>query len=123
MIAAWRDYQRTGRRGRPQTYTDAVILCMATLQEVYRHPLRQTAGLPQSVVDLLGLTLPVPDYTTLARRRQTLEVELPRREQEGLWHLVVDSTGIKVSGEVEWKVCQHGYSCRRTVCLRRQELI
>ncbi|KAF1004602.1 MAG: hypothetical protein E5299_02359 [Burkholderia gladioli] len=29
-------------------------------------------------------------------------------------HLVVDSTGLKVYGEGEWKVRQHGYSKWRT---------
>ncbi|KAF1017951.1 MAG: hypothetical protein E5299_00210 [Burkholderia gladioli] len=29
-------------------------------------------------------------------------------------HLVVGSTGLKVYGEGEWKVRQHGYSKRRT---------
>ena len=29
-------------------------------------------------------------------------------------HIVVDSTGLKVYGEGEWKVRQHGYSKRRT---------
>jgi len=29
-------------------------------------------------------------------------------------HVVVDSTGLKVFGEGEWKVRQHGYSKRRT---------
>ena len=29
-------------------------------------------------------------------------------------HLVVDSTGLKVYGEGEWKVRQHGWSKRRT---------
>jgi IS5 family transposase len=114
VLASWRSHQRTGRRGRPQTYTDAAILCMASLQEIYRLPLRQTAGLLRSVVELLGLALPVPDYTTLARRRQTLEVELPRRKPGQPLHMVVDSTGIKVYGEGEWKVRQHGYSRRRT---------
>lgn len=28
-------------------------------------------------------------------------------------HGVVDSTGLKVFGEVEWKVCQHGYIKKR----------
>ena len=29
-------------------------------------------------------------------------------------HLVLDSTGLKVFGEGEWKVRQHGYTKRRT---------
>ena len=39
---------------------------------------------------------------------------MPIVEGEGARHVVVDSTGIKVYGEGEWKVRQHGYSKRRT---------
>ncbi|WP_197330913.1 IS5 family transposase [Ralstonia syzygii] len=38
---------------------------------------------------------------------------LPLRAGQSL-HLVVDSTGLKVFGEGEWKVRKHGYSKRRT---------
>ncbi len=117
IIAQWREMERTGKRGAPRTYSETAMLCMATLQEVYHLPLRATAGLMQSVVKLLGGGLAVPDYTTLCRRRKLLEVELPRRcrkkKGEPL-HLVVDATGVKVYGEGEWKVRQHGYSKRRT---------
>jgi len=57
--------------------------------------------------------LPVPDYTTLCRRAGTLPVQLPKRASGGL-HLVMDSSGLKVYGEGEWKVRQHGYRQRRT---------
>jgi IS5 family transposase len=114
IIGQWHSHQRTGRRGKPFTYTDTAILCMATLEEVYRLPLRATEGLMSSVVRLLGVELSVPCYTTLCRRRRALEVELPRLRQSEPLHLVVDSTGIKVYGEGEWKVRQHGYSRRRT---------
>ena len=114
ILQAWHQTERTGRRGAPRTYTDAIILCMASLQEIYHLPLRATEGLLASVVKLLGVKLRVPDYTTLARRRQVLEVSLPRRSKEQPLHLVVDSTGVKVYGEGEWKVRQHGYSKRRT---------
>jgi IS5 family transposase len=114
MIAHWRETQHTGKRGAPRNYTDPVILCMATLQEVYHLPLRATEGLMLSVVKLLGVDLDVPDYTTLCRRRKVVEVELPRLRKDAPVHIVVDSTGIKVYGEGEWKVRQHGYSKRRT---------
>ncbi len=42
--------------------------------------LRQTEGLIGSIIGLLGLTLAVPDHTTLSRRAETLEVPRPRRE-------------------------------------------
>lgn len=114
VLQAWRNRERTGNRGTPRTYTDMAILCMATLEEVYNLPLRATEGLTRSVVKLMGVELRVPNYTTLCRRRRTLSVILPRRKKSEPLHLVVDSTGVKVYGEGEWKVRQHGYSRRRT---------
>jgi IS5 family transposase len=114
LLSAWQEHERTGRRGAPRTYTDTTILCMATLEEVYHLPLRATEGLMRSLIELLRVELDVPDYTTLCRRRRSLEVELPRRKKSESLHMVVDSTGIKVYGEGEWKVRQHGVSRRRT---------
>lgn len=114
LLGAWRAHERTGRRGSPRTYSEAAVLCMATLGEVYRLPLRATEGLLRSVLRLLGLELPAPDHTTLCRRRRALKVRLPRRRKGEPLHLVVDSTGVKVFGEGEWKVRAHGYTKRRT---------
>lgn len=114
MIADWINHQKTGRRGRPDTYADTAILCMATLQEVYHLRLRSTEGLLLSLMKLMNLDLAIPDYSTLCRRRKTLEVVLPRLRTSGPLHVVVDSTGVKVFGEGEWKVRQHGYTKRRT---------
>jgi hypothetical protein len=87
---------------------------MATLQEVYGLPLRGAEGLLCSVLSLLGCELPVPCYTTLCRRRRALPVSLPRRAKREPLHLVVDSTGVKIYGEGEWKVRRYGWSKRRT---------
>jgi long-chain acyl-CoA synthetase len=57
--------------------------------------------------------LPVPDHSTLSRRGKTLKVEIPRKVSGSL-NLVLDSTGLKIYGEGEWKVRKHGYSKRRT---------
>jgi IS5 family transposase len=114
VLSAWHNTARTGTRGKPADYTDTAILCMATIEELYHLPLRATEGLTRSVVTLLGVELRVPCYTTLCRRRRSLEVELPRRRKAEPLHLVVDSTGIKVYGEGEWKVRQHGWARRRT---------
>jgi Transposase DDE domain len=43
-----------------------------------------------------------------------LQVSLPVADTADARHVVVDSTGIKVYGEGEWKVRQHGVSKRRT---------
>jgi hypothetical protein len=60
------------------------------------------------------LPINAPNYTTLCRRQRDLAVELPHTSKSGHIDIVVDSTGLKVYGEGEWKVRQHGYSKRRT---------
>jgi IS5 family transposase len=75
--------------------------------------LRATQGLLQSVFQLLNLDLPVPDYSTLCRRQKDLSVSLRTRSAALAKDLVIDSTGLKVYGEGEWKVRQHGKSKRR----------
>ena len=114
VLSTWHNSARTGQRGTPALYTDTAILCMATLAEVYGLPLRATEGLTRSVVRLLAVALRVPSYPTLCRRRCALAVALPRQRKSAPLHLVVDATGIKVYGEGEWKVRQHGYRRRRT---------
>ena len=114
ILTAWRHSDKTGKPGKPQTYSDTAVLTMATLKEVYHLPLRATQGLMRSLLALLALDLPVISYSQLSRRCANLEVELPRRHKREPLHLVVDSTGLKVFGEGEWKVRQHGYTKRRT---------
>lgn len=101
-------------RGRPNPYTDQAIQMLLTLKPVYRLPLRALMGLAQSLKALVWPDLPVPHYSALSRRAQRLEVVLPIRRSPGPLHLVVDSTGLKLFGEGEWKVRQHGYSKRRS---------
>lgn len=70
-------------------------------------------GLAQSLLRLAGLDWPVPDYTTLCRRQKSLAVDLGGRASAGGLHLLVDSTGIKMMGEGEWKARKHSVSYRR----------
>ena len=113
-VNSWLNHEKSGGRGKPRIYADACVLCMLTLKAVYQLPQRATQGLVASLVRLLGLDLPVPHHTILAKRAAGLEVTLPRQARDRPLHVVVDATGLKVYGEGEWKVRQHGYSKRRT---------
>ena len=55
----------------------------------------------------------VPDYSTVCRRQKTLKVRIPYRPTAQGLHLLVDSTGLKVMGEGEWKRKKHGAEYRR----------
>jgi IS5 family transposase len=114
VVQTWHDTEAEPKRGHPRTYMDTAILTMATRQEIYHLGLRQTQGLMDSIGTVLHLTVKIPDYSTLSRRRATVEVALPRTSKTEALHVVVDSTGVKVFGEGEWKVRQHGYTRRRT---------
>jgi hypothetical protein len=115
VLQSWLNHERSGQRGAPRTYTDTGISTGLTLKAVYHLPLRATEGVLRSLLKLMGLShLPVPDYSTLCRRQQTLEVALPQQHKGQTIHVVVDSTGCKIYGEGEWKVRQHGISKRRT---------
>lgn len=107
--------ETSGQRGRPQSYCDAVIQMLLALKSVYRLPLRALQGFAMSLRHLALPVLPVPNYSTLSRRAKALRVTLPvlRKAGEAV-HLLVDSTGLKLFGEGEWKVRKHGYSKRRS---------
>jgi hypothetical protein len=90
------------------------VQCVLTLKAVFQLPLRATEGLVRSLIRLMGLSLPVPDYSTVCRRQKTLEVVIPRRSSGQPLPVVVDATGLKVYGEGEWKVRLQGWGRRRT---------
>ncbi|GIX03809.1 MAG: hypothetical protein KatS3mg113_0815 [Planctomycetaceae bacterium] len=58
--------------------------------------------------------MPIPDFTTLAKRAGKLDIALEIRRHRGPIDVVVDSTGLKVFGEGELKMRQHGKGKRRT---------
>ena len=111
-IGAWKPDGPRKRGGQFQ-YSDGAIQCLLMVRSVFHLTLRAAEGFLRSVFHLLEWELPVPDYTTLCKRAKRLAVSL-HRTATGPLHLVLDSTGVKVFGEGEWKVRQHGYTKRRT---------
>ena len=111
-VAAWQAEPRTTPGGQPH-YSALAITTALTLRAVFRLALRQTEGLIGSILQLLGLDLPVPDHSTLSRRAETLDVPRPRPGSEPV-HLLVDSTGLRLCGPGEWLIEKHGSRTRRS---------
>ena len=103
----------SGKRGRQQQFSDAAIQTCLTLKVLFGMPLRQTTGFVQSLLWLVGLDGAAPDFSTLCRRQQTLNVILPYCGSTGPLNLLIDSTGIKAEGEGEWNARKHGGPKRR----------
>ncbi len=72
------------------------------MRAVFHLPLRQTEGFLSSLLRLMGLDLSAPDHTTLSRRNKDVEVPRLVRDHDGSIHLIVDSSGLKISGNGEW---------------------
>src|SRR5476649_1479726 len=67
----------------------------------------------QSLLKLAGLDWEVPDFSTVSRRQKYLALEISANATTTGLHLLVDSTGIKMLGEGEWKTKKHGTDYRR----------
>jgi hypothetical protein len=100
-----------GRRGRPLEYSQALIEMELVVKTIYKLPYRGLKGFLRSV---LGPEAHLPDYTTVCVRSATMDAVLNVIRRSEKVHLVVDTTGLKVYGEGEWKVRMHGASKRRT---------
>jgi hypothetical protein len=132
VLEEWETASKKKNAVGEQTYPDSIIQCCLLMRIDYGLKLRQSTGFLESLFLLSGKShLSVPDYTTLCRRQKSLPVETGSRLQSGEQLAVaIDSTGLKVYGEGEWKVRRHGWSRHRTwrklhVCidLENQEIL
>ena len=116
LLREWKGIKGDKKVVAEKLYPDSIIECCLLLGKVYHQPLRQTQGFVNSLLVLMGhKDFQVPDYTTLCRRQGCLCVEVSKALQSGKKiDVAIDSTGLKLYGEGEWKVRKHGATKRRT---------
>ena len=56
-----------------------------------------------------------PHYTCISKRAKTVNIAFKTKTRGAIEHLAIDSTGLKVYGEGEWKVKKHGTDGKRRV--------
>lgn len=106
--------EKDNRRGRPKVYADEAIEMCLVMRMLFHLPLRQCEGFVENIFKMLNLKLNVPSYTQLCRRQKTLRLKLKHPiDITRPIHVVIDATGLKLFGEGEWKVRQHGYTKHR----------
>lgn len=86
-----------GRRGKPFTYPDSLIRLLASMRLLLHLPYRQLEGFTRGLSKYVE-GLAVPDYTTLDRRvnRLNLSIDEALTGSDGPVYIALDSTGIKV---------------------------
>ena len=113
-LEQWEHPNDQPKVGRPFVYSDTAIECLLTIRELLQLPYRQTAGFGRSLAAMLGVDVKIPDYSSLAKRAGKLNAALNVANKKGSIDIAVDSTGMKVFGEGEWKMRTHGKSKRQT---------
>ncbi|MBY0378764.1 MAG: IS5 family transposase [Burkholderiales bacterium] len=104
-------------RGRQREYSDTAIQAMYTIRQVFNLRLRQTEGFTKSILKIIKINLPIPDYTTVSRRVRELSVDFITMKPGEKINLILDSTGIKIVGEKEW--ANHKYGTRQRKIWRK----
>ncbi len=129
-IQAWYESATPASRGRPQRYSDLAITTILVIKRVFRLTLRAAQGFIDSIFALMDVPLRCPDYTSVSKRAKSVNVSFKTPTRGEISHLVIDSTGLKVFGEGEWKVKKHGKDRSRiwrklhlTVDASRHEII
>lgn len=114
VVEGWEHPNDQRRSGHPFVYSDLAIQTLLMIRELFQLPYRQTEGLGRALVRLMNAGVQVPDYTSLQKRAAKLGVATTLAGVKGPVDVVVDSTGLKVFGDGEWKARQHGAGKRRT---------
>ncbi|EXF63018.1 transposase DDE domain protein, partial [Acinetobacter baumannii 1552818] len=83
------------------------------IKSLFRLSLRMVTGFVQSLIHLCGLNWIAPDYTTICRRQQHIDIVISYQKSCDGLYLIVDSTGLKFLGEGEWKRKKHQPEYRR----------
>lgn len=107
VIAAWNAAPRTGERGAPATYGAAAYNACYSFQLLYKLPLRQTRGLVNSLLKLMGEPLAAPSVASLSERRASVTLEPVAWGATGPLTLILDATGFKTTGDGEWLADKH----------------
>ena len=103
------------QRGGQQVYSDVCIEAIMMIKTIFRLPYRQARGFTVGLLQLMDLSgLKVPSFTQVNRRFRCLDIAPFSIPSTGPITIAIDSTGVKVYGEGEWKCRKHGWSKRRT---------
>lgn len=93
--------------GRPKTYSNVAIEVLLHFKLMYNLSFRATQGFADSLFKLMNVPIRCCSYTQFCRRMQTFKTTLSHNVR-GPIHMVIDSTGLKLYGEGEWKRFVHG---------------
>lgn len=100
--------KKNKKNGHPFVYSDELIKVMSCIRFKFHLSLRETEGFFQSLVALIKCVLRVPCYTQVCRRMKVLGLPVELFEKKNVTDIVLDTTGLKICGEGEWRAARYG---------------
>lgn len=117
MVLIWLDPEMhwygnaSGKPGRSPTFSDSAMQFCLAVKGLLDLPLRPAMQVTKQMLQAAGLNWPVPDYSTLSRRRKRLrEVAVDMTDPLGV-HLLVDDGGIQIMSVGDWEIRHQFESC------------
>lgn len=107
VLKNWRA-DKCKKNGRPFVYSDQLMKAISYLRFKFRISLRETEGFFGSFVAAMRKRLRVPSYTQICRRMKTLGLPSELLKKREVTDIVLDTTGLKVYGEGEWRAEKYG---------------
>jgi hypothetical protein len=86
----------------------AAIQSCLTIKGLFNLTLQQAMGVAQSLLKLAGRGWQVPNFSTVSRLKKHLSMAIGVQPTMTGLHFLVNSTGIKMLGEDEWKTKKMG---------------
>lgn len=90
--------------GRPLAFHEQLIFILMLIKIHFKLPYRMLEGFSKCVLRSVKL----PTYSLICKRAAKLHLDLPKLSTTRPHTILIDSSGIKVYGEGEWKVKIHG---------------
>jgi IS5 family transposase len=99
-----------GKEGGQYVYPEIFVRLLSCMRVLFHLPFRQTEGFLKALRKF-DSRIQVPDYSTIDRRVNGLDVKLDEEDYENDVVLAVDASGIKVSNRGEW--IRHKWKIKR----------
>jgi hypothetical protein len=96
------------KNGHPFLYSNELIKTLSCLRFRFRLSLRETEGFFQSFINALKSLFRSPSYTQICRRMKILELPTDLLTKKNITDIALDTTGLKVYGEGEWRAEKYG---------------
>jgi len=101
-VSVWLDKDVLKKNKCKNIYSNQLIEILAILRYLFKYPYRQLEGILDDYIAMKGLTLPVPDFSTLCRRMAKMSLKIhdhrsmAQRNNTGKLNVILDSTGINI---------------------------